>query len=138
MCSTNNVLLAGSGPNRSVMLDHRGVVHLIWDEVSIRLRPSEFMRVERLLEAGVVELELTKISDGRFFLTQPELGEYRLGLSQIELGLSLKDFLDLVKLAYTAARQLNCDFDQPVRRRVERVTSRLKNGRGYSPQQLLH
>lgn len=138
MCSTNNILLASSGAYRSVGLDPGGTVQLTWDELSVRLRPSEFLQVERLLEIGVVELELTMISDGHFCLEQPELGEYRLSLGSLELSLPLKDFLDLVSLFYTAARQLNHNFDQPVWRWAETTIFDSKTGPAPTRQQILH
>lgn len=138
MCSTNHVLLASSGADRSVMLDPGGTVQLTWDELSVRLRSSEFLQVERLLEEGVVELELTMISDGRFCLKQPELGEYRLGLGQIELNLPLQDFLDLARFVYTAAYQLNHNFDRPVWPRAELPILDSETGPAPARQQIWH
>jgi hypothetical protein len=138
MCPTNDMLLASGGTYRLVVLGQSGIIHLVWDEFSVRLRPSEFMRVERLLEVGVVELDLTIISDGRFCLKQPQPGEYQLSLGQIELGLPLHDFLDLVEITYTAARQLDRNLDQPFWQRGETVFNNSNIGWGHNHQSLLH
>jgi len=138
MCSTNDVLLASDETCRSVVLDPGGTVQLTWDEFNVRLRPSEFLQVERLLEEGVVELELTMISNGRFCLKQPELGEYRLCLGAIELSLPLQDFLDLVRLVYTAAYQLNHNSDRPVWLRPKTTILDPKSGPAPARQQIWH
>lgn len=108
-------LLANSGDRcddyRKVVLGHDGTVHLVWDDLTVRLCPPEFFQLEQLLEEGVVELELEKISDGRFCLQQPQLCQYRLSLGQLELNMDLPDFLKLVKLTYKAARhQIFCQL----------------------------
>ena len=109
-------LLADRGDDsRLVVLGHDGTVHLVWDDVTVRLCPLEFFQLEQLLEEGVVDLELEKISDGRFCLQQPQLCQYRLGLGQLELNMDLPDFLKLVWLTYKAARhqsfcQLMCRY----------------------------
>lgn len=131
-------LLAHSGDKRSVQLRNDGAVHLVWDEVTVRLFPFEFRQIERLLEVGVVELDLTAIRDGCFCLKQPHLGKYLLSLGQLELGLSLQDFLELAKITYTAAQQLDRGLDQPIRQREEMLTSHSGNDRATAHQQIWH
>jgi hypothetical protein len=113
----NYTLLADNDGRHSVVLGHDDTVHLVWDDLTVRLCPLEFMQLEQLLEEGVVDLELEKISDGRFYLQQPQLCQYRLALGQLELKMDLPDFLKLVKLTYKAVRhqsfcQLMCRYRQ--------------------------
>ncbi len=115
----DDTVVIQSSADRSIRLKDDGTVQLVWDGLSVLLRLAEFMQLEWLLEVGVVELELTKVSDGSFYLEQVQPGKYRLGLGQLELDLQLIDFLDLVKLAYTAARKLSRYVDQPLPRKEE-------------------
>jgi hypothetical protein len=101
-----STLLAKSNNRRYVAHDRAGVIHLCWDNIAVCLGLTEFTRIVRLLENGVVELNLTQIADGNYCLRQKKLGHFQLTLLDTGLYLTLADFLKLVKLARAAARQL--------------------------------
>jgi hypothetical protein len=62
---------------RSVSRCQNGIIQLAWDEVQIHLRPANFARLVRLLEKGVVELEIKEAYEGRSCcLKQTKLGAF--------------------------------------------------------------
>jgi hypothetical protein len=84
-----------------------GIIELAWDEVEIHLRPANFTRLIRLLEIGIVELDLVEACDGPGCrLKQVKLGYFQLQLGRTRFDLSLMDFLDLAEMARAAARRL--------------------------------
>lgn len=97
---------------------------MTWDEVQIHLRPANFARLVRLLERGVVELELKEASEGRSCcLKQITLGAFHLQLGHFELELTLTDFLALAKITRLASRQLaSASPPSPVYANTHRAT----------------
>lgn len=91
---------------RCITRCQNGIIQLTWDEVQIHLRPANFARLVRLLETGVVELNLTEACDGRrCCLKQIAPGNFQLQLGRAKLELSLMDFLTLADMARLVARQ---------------------------------
>jgi hypothetical protein len=88
---------------------HNGIIELAWDEVEIHLRPANFTRLIRLLEIGIVELDLAEACDGPSCrLKQVKPGHFQLQLGRTRFDLTLLDFLDLAEMARAAARRLAC------------------------------
>ena len=101
------ILLSQCSRKRFVSRCQNGIIQLAWDEVKIHLRPANFARLVRLLEKGVVELEMQEAHEGRSCcLKQTRLGAFHLQLGHVGLDLTLLDFLALAEITRLATRQL--------------------------------
>lgn len=80
-------------------------IRLTWDEVEVTLTRTEFHHLVNLLEEAVFVLDLDCCYREGCWLRQLAPGRFQLGLQETVVSLSLLEFLKLVDLAHTAAKQ---------------------------------
>lgn len=85
--------------------DHCQNIRLKWDEVEVSLTREGFEQLVNLLEEAVFVLDLDCCYREGCWLRQLAPGRFQLGLQETVVSLSLLEFLKLVDLAHTAAKQ---------------------------------
>jgi hypothetical protein len=101
-------LLAQISRSRRVEQRQQTVL-LFWDGRCVCLERDAFACLNRLLATGVMELELTRLREGKLCLEQHPVGHFHLHLEPCCLILPLLDFLNLVQLVRAANRRLSSE-----------------------------
>ncbi|MCB0211839.1 MAG: hypothetical protein KDJ52_21040 [Anaerolineae bacterium] len=99
-------VVAEYSDRRQICWTASGFISLLWDEITLTIPPVDFNRMVNVLEEGVFEVNLCRISCGQCWLMQARPGCFYLGVKNIGFDLSLSEFLNLVRLVREAARQL--------------------------------
>ncbi|MCB0191831.1 MAG: hypothetical protein KDJ65_07805 [Anaerolineae bacterium] len=99
-------VVAEYSAHRQICWTASGQIYLLWDDITLTIPPVDFNRMVNVLEEGVFEVNLCRISCGQCWLMQAEPGCFYLGIKNIGFNLSLLEFLNLVRLVREAARQL--------------------------------
>ena len=99
--------LAEIDERRFINACRRGLIHLTWIQITVRLSRDEFRRLAGLLARSVSELPSGTVRDGSLQTTYSVDGDCELQLGSVKLALSAQDFRALAKAVREAVEQLD-------------------------------
>jgi len=118
MC-THCLWLAQLDECRMVSYCDHALLHIQWCDATLHLSPTDFMRMVRVLEEAIMEVNISSITDQQVCrLIQLSNGNYELWVKRVLFFLSPTEFFQFTGMMRKAARALKSHAAQQIQQQV--------------------